>query len=115
MKEQSLLRVNTCQDKSIAAVTVFPAAGAIAAIRTSSSLQSSVRTFGHARATRHKHMPMQDTARSFAGKQSDEAKFQLYMEATHFAETIENLNDAEYRITQMLDILHNQGRQFRVS
>ncbi|KAL0037264.1 hypothetical protein WJX79_009148 [Trebouxia sp. C0005] len=55
----------------------------------------------------------QDTARSFAGKQSDEAKFQLYMEATHFAETIENLNDAEYRITQMLDILHNQGRQFR--
>ena len=58
---------------------------------------------------------MQDTARSFAGKQSDQAKFQLYMEATHFAETIENLNDAEYRITQMLDILHNQGRQFRVS
>lgn len=58
---------------------------------------------------------MQDTARSFGGKQSDEAKFELYMEATHFAETMENLNAADFQVGQMMDILHNQGRQFRVS
>ncbi len=102
-----------CQDKSIAAATVFPVADAMSAIRSSGFYWSGV--FDMPGTSCHKHMPMQDTARSFAGKQSDEAKFQLYMEATHFAETIENLNDAEYRITQMLDILHNQGRQFRVS
>ncbi len=102
-----------CQDKSVAAVTVFPVADAMSATRASNFCQSGV--FEMPETSCHKHMLMQDTARSFAGKQSDEAKFQLYMEATHFAETIENLNDAEYRITQMLDILHNQGRQFRVS
>ena len=37
------------------------------------------------------------------------------MEATHFAETMENLNAADFQVGQMMDILHNQGRQFRVS
>ena len=92
---------------------MLPVADAMSAIRTSSLYQSGL--LDVPKPSCHKHMLMQDTARSFAGKQSDQAKFQLYMEATHFAETIENLNDAEYRITQMLDILHNQGRQFRVS
>lgn len=92
---------------------MFPIADAMSAIRTSSFNRSEM--LDVSQTSCHKHMLMQDTARSFAGKQSDQAKFQLYMEATHFAETIENLNDAEYRITQMLDILHNQGCQFRVS
>ena len=57
---------------------------------------------------------VQDTARSFAGTHNDKAKFEVYMEATHFRETIENLKRAADHVGGMLDILHRQGTHVRV-
>ena len=57
---------------------------------------------------------MQDTARSFAGTHNDKAKFELYMEATHFRETIENLKRAGEHVSVMLEILHRQGKHVKV-
>ena len=51
---------------------------------------------------------MQDTARSFAGEHNDKAKYELYMEATHFAETIENLYNADYQVGQMKSMFDAQ-------
>lgn len=62
-----------------------------------------------------RHAQLQDTARSFAGENDDKSKFALYMTATHFAETVQNLNDAKELVTQMLDILRHQGRHCKVS
>lgn len=55
---------------------------------------------------------MQDLTRSFAGESKDTEKFDLYMAATHFAETIENLVTAQELVDEMEGILHKQSSVF---
>ena len=57
---------------------------------------------------------MQDLTRSFAGESKDTEKFDLYMAATHFAETIENLVTAQELVDEMEGILHKQLSVFEV-
>lgn len=57
---------------------------------------------------------VQDTARSFAGTHDDKKKFDLYMEATHFDETVANLKAAEHHVFRMRDILLKQSEHVEV-
>lgn len=57
---------------------------------------------------------LQDTARSFAGTHDGKKKFELYMEATHFDETVANLNAAEHHVFGMRDILLRQSEHVKV-
>lgn len=58
---------------------------------------------------------MQDLTRSFAGESRDTEKFALYMAATHFAETMQNLVDAQELVDEMQGILHKQSSVFEVT
>lgn len=59
-------------------------------------------------------MAVQDLTRSFAGESKDTEKFALYMAATHFSETIQNLVDAQNLVDEMQAILHKQSSVFDV-
>ena len=60
-------------------------------------------------------LPLQDHARAFAGSQSDESKYKLYMKAMGFDAIIEKQKASEKQLHQVRDYLNEWKERLEVS